>query len=64
MLEDGDFERWIQENENYITEMYIEKKLINELQSKELILIDAITWKTIDDEQGLLFIRKDLTQFP
>ncbi len=62
ILEDGAFERWIQENENYITELYVEKKLINELQNKELILIDAIIWKTMDGEQGLLFIRKDLTQ--
>lgn len=65
VYKDSDFLRWENTNLTQILrdkvdiEVYIEKQLINELNEKPMVIIDAAIGQTGEGEIGMLFIKKE-----
>lgn len=65
VVNDMDFILWndtnIENNDSEIEkiEIYIEEKILEELEIKPLIIIDAVTRETEDSKVGMLFMKKE-----
>lgn len=65
VVNDMDFILWndtnIENNDSGIEkiEIYIEEKILEELEIKPLIIIDAVTRETEDSKVGMLFMKKE-----
>lgn len=65
VVNDMDFILWndtnIENNDSGIekVEIYIEEKILEELEIKPLIIIDAVTRETEDSKVGMLFMKKE-----
>ncbi|MFX1387081.1 MAG: hypothetical protein ACFE9M_07700 [Promethearchaeota archaeon] len=65
VVKDLDFILWNDTNiGNYHSEIekieiYIEEKVLEELENKPMVIIDAVTNKTKDSKVGVLFMKKE-----
>ncbi|MHA1688431.1 MAG: hypothetical protein ACTSYC_04715 [Promethearchaeota archaeon] len=65
VYQDNEFVSWKNTNLNEIfnepfdIEVFIEKKLLNELNQKPMIIIDAAIGETENGQIGMLFIKKN-----
>jgi len=65
VVNDMDFFQWNDTNiGNYHSEIekveiYIEEKVLEELENKPMVIIDAVTKETKDSKVGMLFMKKE-----
>ena len=58
VIEDGDFIEWTEIDKNPIIDVFIEKNLLPELESKDKIFIDVAIGHIKSVKIGMLFIKQ------
>jgi len=64
VLEDiEDFVKWEEFKDDYNIEVYIEKQILPEFTSQDLVVIDAAIGTAGGNKMGMLFLQKDSKKF-